>query len=103
MEGTTTWDSIKYLGVPVFKSTPKVKHGLPLLDKMKLKIHSWGANWLNLVGKVVLMKSVQTSLPLYQNSILLAPKLITLKIDGMMRQFLWEGGRNNEMKLHFVS
>jgi hypothetical protein len=103
MEGTITWDSIKYLGIPLFKSAPRVSHWLPLLDKLKIRIQSWGGNWLNLAGKVVLMKSVLSSLPIYQNSILLAPKMITLKIDGMLHRFLWEGGRNCERKLHLVS
>ena len=49
------------------------------------------------------MKSVLSSLPIYQNSILLAPKMITLKINGMLHRFLWEGGRNRERKLHLVS
>jgi hypothetical protein len=26
MEGTITWDSIKYLGIPLFKSAPRVSH-----------------------------------------------------------------------------
>jgi hypothetical protein len=103
IDGTITWDSFKYLGVPLFKTSPRVSHWLPLLEKLKLRIQAWGANWLNLAGKVVLIKSVLTSLPLFQNSILLAPKTINLKIDQMMRRFLWEGGRNNERKLHLIS
>jgi hypothetical protein len=103
IEGTFTWDSFKYLGVPLFKTSPRVSHWLPLLEKLKLRILAWGGNCLNLVGKVVLLKSVLTSLPLFQNSILLAPKTINLKIDQMMRCFLWEGGRNNERKLHLIN
>ena len=38
MEGTTIWESFKYLGIPIFKDTPKVAHWLPLLDKLKLRI-----------------------------------------------------------------
>ena len=49
------------------------------------------------------MNSVLTSLPIYQCSVLLAPKTITNKIDELLRRFLWEGGRNCENKLHLVS
>ena len=52
---------------------------------------------------MVLLKSVLTSLPIYQNSIILAPKTITLKIDGLLKIFLWEDGRKNKRKLHLVS
>lgn len=74
-----------------------------LLDKRKLRIQAWGASWLNNVGKVILMKSVLTSLPVYQNSILLAPKTFISKVDGLLRIFLWEGGKNNERRLHLVN
>ena len=52
---------------------------------------------------MVLINSVLTSLPIYQCSVLLAPKTITNKIEELLRRFLWEGGRNNEKKLHLVS
>jgi hypothetical protein len=103
MEGSTTWDNFKYLGIPIFKATPKLIHWTPLLDKLKARIQSWGATWLNLAGKIVLLKSVLTSLPIYQNSIMLAPKSIINKIDTLLRIFLWEGGRQTERKLHLVS
>jgi exonuclease III len=102
MEGITIWDNFTYLGIPIFKASSKVVHWLPLLDKLKNKIHAWGAIWLNKAGKVILMNSVITSLPIYQCSVLLAPKTITNKIDEMLRRFLWEGGRNCEKKLHLV-
>ena len=88
MEGTMIWESFKYLGIPIFKVSPRVAHWLPLLDKLKLCIRAWGETWLNLARKVVLLKLVLTSLPIYQNSILLAPKTMTLKIDGLLRIFL---------------
>ena len=78
-------------------------HWLTLLEKLKLCIQAWGATWLNLAGKMVLLKSVLNSLPIYQNSILLSPKSITLKIGGLLRIFLWQGGRKNERKIHLVS
>jgi len=103
MEGISIWDTFNYLGIPIFKASPKVVHWLPLLDKLKNKIQAWGATWLNKAGKIVLINSVITSLPIYQCSVLLAPKTITNKIEEMLRRFLWEGGRNNEKKMHLVS
>ena len=49
------------------------------------------------------MKSVLISLPIYQNSILLALKTFVSNLEGMLRRFLWEGGKQNERKLHLVS
>lgn len=65
MEGEHTWDSFTYLGVPIFKGVPKVDQWYPILEKFKARIHNWGANWLNLVGKTVLLKSVLLSSLIY--------------------------------------
>jgi len=103
MDGHLARDSFNYLGVPIFKVVANSAHWLPLLDKLKIRIHNWGASWLNLVGKLVLLNSVLASIPIYQNSLLLAPKSITLKLDAMLRHFQWEGGKLNDKKIHLVS
>eukprot|EP00253_Pinus_taeda_P015500 PITA_15500 len=102
MEGSWAWDSFRYLGIPIFRTIPKVVHWLPLLDKIKNRIHAWGASWLNNARKIILMKAVLSSLPLYQHSILLAPKTFINKMEVLLRCFLWEGGKNNERRLHLV-
>eukprot|EP00253_Pinus_taeda_P006677 PITA_06677 len=103
MEGNRIWESFKYLGIPIFKSKPKVAHWMSLLDKIKNRIQAWGASWLNNAGKLILMKSVLISMPLFQNSILLAPKTFLSKLDSLLRRFLWEGGNNNDRRIHLVS
>eukprot|EP00253_Pinus_taeda_P019066 PITA_19066 len=103
MKTCQDWESFKYLGIPIFRSTPRVSHWTPLLDKLKLRIHAWGASWLNTAGKIILIKSVLSSMPLFQHSILLAPKTFLSKMDGLLRRFLWEGGKNNERRLHLVN
>jgi hypothetical protein len=72
MEGCTTWDAFKYLGVPIFKSNPKALHWDQLIGKIKNRINFWGEKWLNLAGKVVLIKAVLASILIYQSSLLLA-------------------------------
>jgi len=103
IEGKTQWDSFKYLGIPISKSAPKSALWLPLIDKLKTRINSWGASWLNLVGKLVLIESILSSILIYQCSILLAPARFLSKIKSLLRCFMWEGGKNNENKLPLVS
>ena len=55
MDGTSRWDSIKYLGIPLVKTAPRKSLWMPLLEKIKSKIRSWGASWLNKAGKLVLI------------------------------------------------
>jgi hypothetical protein len=90
MEGETQWESVKYLGVPIFKSKPKYSHWSPVIDKIKTIIQAWGASWLNLAGKLVFLKSVLASIPIYQSSILLAPSGCIRQIESLLRRFLWK-------------
>jgi hypothetical protein len=93
----------KHLGVPIFKSNPKASHWDQLIGKLKNRINSWGANWLNLAGKVVLIKAVLANIPIYQSSLLLAPMSTFQKIEALFRRFLWEGGKQTGRKLHLIS
>jgi hypothetical protein len=103
MEGASTWESIKYLGIPLVKEAPRSNLCLPLLDKMKAMILAWGATWLNKVGKLILINSVLTSLLVYHTSIILAPRGFVRDINNILRKFLWEEGRNEGKKMHLVS
>ena len=60
-------------------------------------------SWLTLAGKLVLLKSVLSNIPIYQSSILLAPSSVISKIETLFKNFLWEGGKGNLKKPHLVS
>ena len=103
MECSQNWDSFTYLCVPIFKSTINLVNCNPIVDKLKAKIQKWGAGWLTLAGKLVFLKSVLYSVPIYQSSILLAPITVIGKIESLFKKFMWEGGKGNLKKLHLVS
>jgi len=103
MEAVFVWDSFTYLGVPIARGASKANHWISVIDKFKKRIQNWGSNWLNMAGKLVLLKSVLMSIPIYQNSILLAPASVIKKMEGLIRKFLWEGGKGNVHKPHLVS
>lgn len=103
MEGTVDWDGFTYLGILICKTKIKSAKWEPILDKIKTKIQGWSANWLNLAGKMVLLKYVMNSMPIYQSSILLAPGSVICKLERLLRKFIWEGGKGNEKKLHLIS
>ena len=103
IEGVTNWDSFKYLWVPIFKSKPKISDQNPLIDKIKKIILTWGAVWLNLAGKLVLIKAVLNSYRLYHCTVLLAPSKILAKIEGMLRSFLWRGKNGGEKKYALIN
>ena len=103
MEGTMDWESFIYLGISICKNKRNSTIWDTILDKIKTKIQSWSANWLNLAGKTILIKVVLNSMPIYHSSILFAPGLVIRKMEGLLKKFIWEGGKGNEKKLHLIS
>ena len=71
MDGVVIWESFDYLGVPIFKSNPKSLAWNPIVEKIKREIMGWRTVWLNLAGKVVLIKVILNNYLLYQCSLLL--------------------------------
>jgi ribonuclease HI/exonuclease III len=103
IEGHTIWESFNYLGVPISKKSPRSSSWNHILDKLKRRISSWGANWLTLAGRIVLIKSVLASVPIYQNSLLLANGTVINQLEALQRRFLWEGGKQTSKRAHLIS
>ena len=40
---------------------------------MRDRINNWGMMWLNIVGRVILIKALLAALPIYQYAIIMAP------------------------------
>jgi len=81
--------SFKYIRMPIIKSSPKSKLLLGLIKKMKKNINQWGSQWLNIVGQVILIKSILSSLPVYQFVMLQMQAGILNELDILIRKFLW--------------
>jgi len=103
MEGHTNWETFTYLGIPISKTNPRTSNWNHLIDKLKKRISSWGANWLSLTGRTVLIKSVLASVPIYQNSLLLAPDTTIKQMEALQRSFLWEGGKQTGRRPHLIN
>ena len=101
--GFEKWDKIKYLGLPLTLGPSPPSLWLDVIGKIKSKLVSWGGYWLIKVGKLILIKYVLSSLPIFQLSLLLAPKSISAQIYELLRDFLWEGGNGNHKKMHLVN
>ena len=74
------------------------------MEKIKNKIHTLGALWLNPVGKLTLLNVVLAVYPIYICSIALSSSSIVQEIRKELRRFLWKGGKQNgNKKLHLIS
>nr|XP_029151642.1 uncharacterized protein LOC114925980 [Arachis hypogaea] len=73
----------------------RVKTWKPVIDKVEEKLSLWKAKVLNKAGKLVLIKSVLSSLPIYYLSLYKMPKSVAEKLISLQRQFLWssDGGK----------
>jgi hypothetical protein len=97
------WKTFKYLGIPIcLKALPNTAW-THILEKLKNKLEQWGAFWLNLAGRTVLIKSILTALPIFQFSSLLAPQNVKAEMSRIIRRFLWEGGKTDNKKFHLIS
>jgi hypothetical protein len=101
--GYASWEKIKYLGLPLTLGSNKSSLWIEVIRKIKSKITAWGGQWLTNAGKLTLIKSVLSSLPIYQASFLLAPKTIMEQVSKLIRDFLWRGGKGNQKKFHLVN
>lgn len=90
------WDHFNYLGMAVSAGPLKDKIWNIKIDKMKRKVQQWGSSWINIVGHLFLLKSGLSSLPLYHFTLLHAPAIIHLKFKDIIRQFLWQGGKDEK-------
>ena len=95
--GYASWDKIHYLGLPLSPGINKDLHWAEILNQIKEKMKVWGGQWFTTVGKLILVNFVLSSLPLYQATLLLAPKSITDQLSKMLRNFLWQEGKSKEI------
>uniref|UniRef100_A0A803PSR8 Reverse transcriptase domain-containing protein n=1 Tax=Cannabis sativa TaxID=3483 RepID=A0A803PSR8_CANSA len=86
-----TWP-MTYLGMPLGGSPRKETFWEPVLDKCAKRLDGWKCSFLSRRGRLTLIQSVLSSLPIYYLSLFKAPKMVLKAIEKMMRDFFWEGG-----------
>ena len=80
-----------YLGIPLSdRHLPKTAY-LDLLTKLNKRLAGWEARFLSIAGRLVLLNSILSSLPIYYMSVLKLPQWVLSEIDKIRRRFLWHG------------
>eukprot|EP00253_Pinus_taeda_P029276 PITA_29276 len=79
----------KYLGAPLLASAQKHSSWTSLLERLEARLLLWTHRSLNMASRLVLIKAVLQSMPLYLFSILAAPKWVLKAIKKLQRNFLW--------------
>eukprot|EP00253_Pinus_taeda_P027356 PITA_27356 len=86
----------KYLGVPLTAKPLHKNIWEPLINKMKDKVRKWTNRSLNLAGRLMLIKAVFHSIPIFMISTLPTPKGVLQQFRNIQRDFLW--GRDEARK-----
>lgn len=91
-----------YLGLPIGGSPRRLTFWEPVIQKLRKRLSSWKSKNLSFGGRVCLVKSVLSALPLYFISCYRMPKGVIKKCNQIMMRFLW-GGSEEDRKIAWVS
>ncbi|KAL2498245.1 Uncharacterized protein Adt_23795 [Abeliophyllum distichum] len=89
-----------YLGVPLFKGHRKIFLYDDLIQKVRSRISGWASRLLSHGGRITLIRSVLSSLPLYLLQILKPPKAVLKKLESIFARFLWDS-KDHTHRLHW--
>ena len=83
---------ISYLGLPLGGNPRKISFWDPVVNKVAKRLDGWKKAFLSRGGRLTLIQSVLSSLPIYFLSLFKAPISVIRSLEKLMRNFLWEGG-----------
>ncbi|WKA01540.1 hypothetical protein VitviT2T_019818 [Vitis vinifera] len=91
----------QYLGLPLGapNRAPYMWDGVE--ERVRRRLALWKQQYISKGGRVTLIKSTLASMPIYQMSIFIMPKVVARRLEKVQRDFLWGGG-NMEGKIHLV-
>ncbi|KAJ9553924.1 hypothetical protein OSB04_017969 [Centaurea solstitialis] len=91
-----------YLGLPVGSNMRLKRSWDPILEKFQKKLASWKGNLLSIGGRLTLVNSVLSALPLYYFSLFKTPKGVLNILESTRRRFLW-GNKQGENKVTWIA
>ncbi|GAU44755.1 hypothetical protein TSUD_246480 [Trifolium subterraneum] len=90
-----------YLGLLIGGDPRRLGFWEPMLARLKKKLSGWKSRFLSFGGRLVLLKSVLTSLPVYALSFFKAPSGTISSIESIFIKFFW-GGCEDSRKISWV-
>jgi hypothetical protein len=87
-----------YLGVPLGLSKPRIRHFLPLIQRIERRL-SCSSALLSQAGRLELVNSVLSALPTFLMCTLKIHAATVKKIDAYRKHYLWRGNDVNSEKL----
>lgn len=80
-----------YLGLPLHSKKFKKVDWTPVINRIDKRIEGWKAKLLSLGGRLTLVNSVLTNLPLHYFTVFKVPPWVIQSIEALRRAFFWKG------------
>ena len=91
----------QYLGLPLSLGRVNKTMWKPVVERVERKLSTWKANYLSIAGRVTLIKSVFSNLPVYYFSPFKRLAAVIKRLERLQREFLWYGN-SSQKKFHLV-
>eukprot|EP00253_Pinus_taeda_P025512 PITA_25512 len=88
-------DPFKYLGFWLKPTVYRKADWNWLIAKIESRISHWSFRWLSRVGRLTLIKSVLSAIPVYWAALTWIPKGVMEKIRRICYRFLWSGSKES--------
>lgn len=92
---------LSYLGLHLGPSPSKRKTWKPVIEKVKARLACWKRRMLSFAGRLALIKSVLSCLPVYYLSLFRMPEGLAKNFERIQATSLW-GGSDLKRKVHLV-
>nr|XP_027120329.1 uncharacterized protein LOC113737276 [Coffea arabica] len=90
-----------YLGAPIYKGRRRGVLFDDIVSKMRARLEHWSTKLLSFGGKMVLVRHVLASLPMYLLQVVNPPKAVLTRLGTICNSFLWDN--KGERRIHWSS
>ncbi|KAI0494122.1 hypothetical protein KFK09_024253 [Dendrobium nobile] len=80
---------LKYLGTPIYNGKKKKFLFEDIFTLVQKRIATWSANFLSFGGRLILIKSVLNSIPIYLFNTLMPSPAICSRMEKLFNKFFW--------------
>ncbi|WJZ91452.1 hypothetical protein VitviT2T_010519 [Vitis vinifera] len=91
-----------YLGIPLGANHKSVAVWDGVEERFRRRLALWKRNYISKGGRITLIRSTLSSMPIYLMSLLRMPRVVSLRLEKIRRDFLWGEGAL-ERKPHLVN
>ena len=83
-----------YLDLPIGGNPQRLSFWDPIVNRIKSRPSGWNSRFFSFGGRLILLKAVMTSLPVYALSFFKAPSGIICSIESLLNKFFWGGSED---------